>query len=218
MKVLGIDSSTDKLGIGLADTEKIIHEGMIETSREHASQIIGLIDNVLQTAAVPKNELTGLAVADGPGSFTGLRIGLAVAKGMAVALNIPMAGVSTFEVMAARILKEHEDFYLAAVVRKGEYYLCRIKADVDPRRNIELVDQATLPQRIGDVPIGIIGRIPEGWGELVKNPIGPEFLEISGGDIARIGAKRIKVGETVDPGELEPMYIALSQAEKKFGQ
>lgn len=218
MIVLGIDSSTDRLGIGLAEDDRVLHEGIVETSREHASRIIGLIDHVLREAAFEKTALGGIAVADGPGSFTGLRIGMAVAKGMAVALEIPLAGVSTFKVMAERLLKLYEVFYLAAVVRKGEYYLCRITADVDPRKEIVLIGQNELPGRIGDMPVGIIGRVPDGWGKMVANPIGAEYLEISGGDIARIGAGYFAAGRHVAPAELEPMYFAPSQAESKFGK
>jgi tRNA threonylcarbamoyl adenosine modification protein YeaZ len=191
---------------------------MVETSREHASQIIGLIDRVLLESSVTKEKLDGIAVADGPGSFTGLRIGMAAAKGMAVALGKPLVGVSTFEVMAARLLATFEDFYLAALVRKGEYYLCRINADIDPRQEIIIISGEDLSARVGNLPIGIIGRVPEGRHVMIENPIDPKYLQISGGDIARIGAKRITTGQYGNPADLEPMYIAPSQAEQKFGR
>ena len=104
MKILGIDSSTDILAIGLSNDQKIIAETTVLSQREHASRIIDTIDEVLTSGSTKKNELSGVSVAIGPGSFTGLRVGLAVAKAFAVALDIPLVGISTFEVIRKRLL------------------------------------------------------------------------------------------------------------------
>lgn len=218
MMVLGIDSSTDRLAVGVASAGRIVAEETLATAREHASRIIGLIDTVLSEAGLAKTGIEGIAVATGPGSFTGLRIGMAVAKGMALALDVPIIGVSTFEVIARRLRSEYDEFCLAAVVRKGEFYLCRIHPQIDIRENIKLVDQDKLPEAVGSIPVGLVGRQPDGWAELPVEHIDSGKLSVSGGELAGLGAERMAGGETDDPATLEPLYVAPSQAERKFGQ
>jgi tRNA threonylcarbamoyladenosine biosynthesis protein TsaB len=218
MIVLGIDSSTDRLGIGLADEQGIVFEDTLDSAQEHASRIIGMIDSVLSQAKLSKDVLGGVAVADGPGSFTGLRIGMAAAKGIALAMNLPLVGISPFEVVARRLMTDNESFYLAATVRKGELYLCQIREGIDIRRNIFLINQDDLPDKVGPKPVGFIGRRPDGWGNLIDNHIPAEKTVISGGELAHLGVELISAGKTSDPATLEPLYIAPSQAEMKFGR
>lgn len=218
MIILGIDSSTDRLGIGLADTGRIIFEDWLDSAQEHATRIIGMIDSVLSKSSLSNENLEGIAIADGPGSFTGLRIGMAAAKGMALALNIPIVGISPFEVVARRISPEYDRFFLAAVVRKGELFLCRVEGNTDIRKKITLVSREALPSLVGDDPVGLIGREPEGWPDLIKTPIPTKKTEISGGELAQYGAELIAAGKGADLATLEPLYIAPSQAEVKFGQ
>ncbi len=218
MKILGIDSSTDKLGVGIADGERVLSETLLESSREHASHIIGVIDEVLKEVPIDKNDLDGIAVAVGPGSFTGLRIGMAVAKGLAVALEIPLIGVSTFEVIARRLLTEMDSFYLAAPVRRGESYLCHIRPETDVRESIILVENTALAETIGSVPAGAVGRAPDGWDDMIDNAIIPGRLIISGGELAILGGEFLAAGRRDDVADLEPLYIAPSQAERKFGR
>jgi tRNA threonylcarbamoyladenosine biosynthesis protein TsaB len=218
MKILGIDSSTDKLAIGVCEEGQVISETLLESSREHASHIIGLIDSVLTESSVAKADLGGVAVAIGPGSFTGLRIGLAVAKGLAVALEIPLVGVSTFEVIARRLLPEMDSFFLAAPVRRGECYLCHLRPGIEIRASITLIDNSKLAETIGAIPAGTVGRAPNGWDGLVGSKIAPDKLIISGGELALLGAEYLAAGKSDNVAELEPLYIAPSQAERKFGK
>jgi len=218
MIVLGIDSSTDRLSIGLADKDRIITEQTLEAAQEHASRIIDLIEAVLAQAEITKEKLEGVAIADGPGSFTGLRIGMSAAKGLAVALKIPIVGVSSFEVVGRRLLRDYPEFYLAAMVRKGEMYLCRVGHEVDIRKSIITADQAEIPEKCGSLPIGIVGREPDGWADILPNRIPADKTIVSGGELAQKGVQLISTGKTADPAGLEPLYIAPSQAERKFGR
>jgi tRNA threonylcarbamoyladenosine biosynthesis protein TsaB len=218
MRMLGIDSSTDALAVGLADGERTLCEETLPPAQDHASQIIGLIDSILKKAQLTRQSLDGIAIADGPGSFTGLRIGMAVAKGMALALNLPIVGVSTFEVMARRLSGDFDAFYLAGMVRKGEFYLCPVEHGSNIREKISVIEQLELSERVGAVPVALIGRRPDGWDKLVQNPIPSDRLKISGGELAALGGEKISAGQAADLATMEPLYIALSQAERKFGR
>ena len=218
MIMLGIDSSTDALGVGVAEGERILYEETLPPAQEHASQIIGLIDSVLRKAQLTRQSLNGIAIADGPGSFTGLRIGMAVAKGMALALDLPIVGVSTFEVMARRLAGDLGTFYLAGMVRKGEFYLCLVERGSNVRDRIMVIEQSELSGRVGAVPVALIGRRPDDWDKIVENPIHPDRLKISGGELAALGGAKISAGQASDLATMEPLYVALSQAERKFGR
>jgi len=218
MIILGIDSSTDNLGIGLARDGRIVDEKLLESRREHASRIIGVIDEVIAGASFARADLDGVGVAIGPGSFTGLRIGMAVAKGLALALNIPLAGISTFEVIADRLRGEFETFFLAASARKGEHYLCRVSPSADIRRSFSLVDERELSAAVGGDPIGVIGRHSEGWPGSIERIIPENKLYISGGELAVYAAQNLAEGRSDSVSDLEPLYIAPSQAERKFGR
>ena len=218
MIVLGIDSSTDHLGLGLAFDGDRHLESHVDSVQEHATNIIDAIDRLLTRAEVAKERLGGIAVADGPGSFTGLRIGMAAAKGMALALKIPIVGISTFEVIARRLIPRYEQFWLAAMARKGEFYICRVSRNIDVRKSIELISLADLHRKIASDPVGIIGRKPEEWQQLDLQQISMEETAISGGELAKYGRELIVGGKTADLASLEPFYIAPSQAERKFGR
>jgi tRNA threonylcarbamoyladenosine biosynthesis protein TsaB len=218
MPVLGIDSSTDVLSVGLAEADAVIAEKTAASSLEHASRIIGLIDELLTASSFSVRDLSGVAVAIGPGSFTGLRIGLAVAKGMTVALHLPIIGVSTFEVLAHRLSGEFERFYLGAVARRGEYYLCLVESETAIREHIVLVREEDLIGTIGTLPAGLVGREPSGEWARLPHLMPAENLIISGGELARMGARWLGEGRADDGALLEPLYVAPSQAERRFGQ
>ncbi|MCK5126239.1 MAG: tRNA (adenosine(37)-N6)-threonylcarbamoyltransferase complex dimerization subunit type 1 TsaB [candidate division Zixibacteria bacterium] len=218
MKILGIDSSTDRLGIGLADENQILAESLLDSMREHASRIVGMIDDVLKRGNIEKSELEGIAVALGPGSFTGLRVGLAVAKGLSFALKIPIVGISTFEVISQRLIPEYPKFALSSIVRKGELFLYRHSESSKIPDDIIIISQDELAVQAGDIPVGMIGREPDNWRNTFSKTIDASKTCVSGGELAQIGTAMIRDNKFHDSIELEPLYIAPSQAEEKFGR
>jgi tRNA threonylcarbamoyladenosine biosynthesis protein TsaB len=215
MIVLGLDSSTDILAVGIATVDAIRVECSTETRREHASRIIGEIERCLSEGGVTKEEVDGLAVAIGPGSFTGLRVGLAAAKAFALARRIPLVGISTFEVIARRLTGYPA--VLLARVRKGEYYLCDVDAGRADIEGIALVLEEDLVERINGRKAGAIG-FDSGRVKGSISWLEPKLVAISGGELAQIGARRIERDETSDIVGLEPLYIAPSQAERRHGK
>ena len=96
-KILAIDSSTTFLRVGLQGANDEIFSGENHDRYRHAEFIFPLIDKVISEAKIEKTDIDAIIVATGPGSFTGLRIGMSAAKGLAVALNIPIAGSIHFQ-------------------------------------------------------------------------------------------------------------------------
>lgn len=95
--VLALETSSLVSSIALISDEKVVGELNIETDRHHSEQLVPHIDLLLKTTGIEKRSLSSIAVAVGPGSFTGIRIGLATAKSLAYVLKIPVIGVSTLE-------------------------------------------------------------------------------------------------------------------------
>lgn len=97
--LLALDTSTTRAGIALYDGE-VRAEVVWQAGRDHGRQLLPTIEETLRRIGRRPADLTGVAAARGPGSFTGLRVGLAAAQGLSVALNIPMYGVSSLDVLA----------------------------------------------------------------------------------------------------------------------
>lgn len=100
MTVLAIDTSNDCLGIALVDEEKIIGEFMTNLKKNHSIRVMPAIEQLLQECSVRPEDLKKVVVAQGPGSYTGVRIGVTIAKTFAWARNIPLTGVSSLEGLA----------------------------------------------------------------------------------------------------------------------
>jgi tRNA threonylcarbamoyladenosine biosynthesis protein TsaB len=103
MKVLAIDTSNNVLGISLIDEEKVLGEHITNVKINHSVRVMPAIDNLMKECEIKPGDLTKIVVAKGPGSYTGVRIGVTIAKTMAWSLNIPLVGISSLEVLAASV-------------------------------------------------------------------------------------------------------------------
>jgi tRNA threonylcarbamoyladenosine biosynthesis protein TsaB len=101
MRVLAVETSTLAGGAALLDGDLIVGEYTLDVRAPHSERLMGAIDRLLTDAGWTVRDLEGLAVSVGPGSFTGLRIGLSTVKGLALALGIPVAAVPTLDAMAS---------------------------------------------------------------------------------------------------------------------
>src|SRR3979411_2930269 len=93
--LLALDTSTSTASVALFDGQRVLSETTWQAGREHSTRLLVEVDLASERIGRPPAELTGLVVARGPGSFTGVRVALSVAKGMAAGLSIPVWGVST---------------------------------------------------------------------------------------------------------------------------
>ncbi len=100
MKLLALESSATAASVAVCQGEELIAQSFQHTGLTHSATLMPMVEDLLKNAQISRSELEAVAVAAGPGSFTGLRIGMAAAKGLAWALEIPCVGVSTLEAMA----------------------------------------------------------------------------------------------------------------------
>src|SRR5438876_9605823 len=98
--LLALDTSTSTAGVALFDSQRVVSETTWQAGREHSTRLLVEVEIALERIGRSQQDLTGLVVARGPGSFTGVRVALSVAKGMAAGLAIPLWGVSSLDVLA----------------------------------------------------------------------------------------------------------------------
>jgi len=216
--VLAIETSSPRLKLALSFGGDRLVKSDEEVERSHGRVIIRKIDNLVSSAGLKQSDIDGIVVSTGPGSFTGLRIGLAAAKGIAVALGIPVIGISLFELAAWRLRSESETVMVAAQVRRDELLVGRVKDGRFDVNSVAAVPLASLRQYIGQSAVVGIGL------DIVRFIDGARFadfhteLEIDPADLINLGRPRLVAGEFADLATLEPLYIQKSQAEIRFEQ
>ena len=130
MKILGIDTSTAIGSIGLIDEGEIIAEQTLSISRQHASRLIPAIDQTLKSAELKIRDIDAVAVAIGPGSFTGVRIAVSTAKTICYAIERPVIGISTLESIAYNLAYIPSEICVILDARKDEVYSAVFKNGV----------------------------------------------------------------------------------------
>lgn len=115
--LLAIDTSTQWIGLALYDGAQVIAESLWQAHARHTVELAPAIQDLLRRSGVTPNQLQVIAVALGPGSFTGLRIGLAIAKGMALALHIPLVGIPSLDVVA--VAQPVRDLPMLTILQAG---------------------------------------------------------------------------------------------------
>jgi tRNA threonylcarbamoyladenosine biosynthesis protein TsaB len=115
--LLAVDTSTQWMGLALYNGSQVIAEHVWQTVNHHSVELSPAIHAMLHGSGMTAKNLSVVAVALGPGSFTSLRIGLAVAKGLALALHLPVVGIPSFEILASAIAPQAED--LITVLQAG---------------------------------------------------------------------------------------------------
>jgi tRNA threonylcarbamoyladenosine biosynthesis protein TsaB len=128
--ILAIETSDSKCGVCIYFNEEKYFSSSSILKHSHAEKLFELIDSVFSMASISKNELRSIAVSNGPGSFTGLRIGLSAAKGLAQGLSIPIIPVPTFEALALQItgmLPNGTEFIISNKVGRDELYFAKFQ-------------------------------------------------------------------------------------------
>jgi tRNA threonylcarbamoyladenosine biosynthesis protein TsaB len=131
--ILNIDTSSEKAAIALARQGETIYQLFNEDQKDHAAWIHPAIHSALAVIGEAINELTAVGFVAGPGSYTGLRVGMATAKGLCYALKIPLITINTLEAMTYAALNEEADLYCPLIdARRMEVYTALYDKDLQP--------------------------------------------------------------------------------------
>lgn len=225
MKVLAVESSTLAGGAALLDGDQLVGEYTLNVQITHSERLLAAVDRLLQDAGWSLEILEGLAVAVGPGSFTGLRIGISTVKALAFSLKIPLAAVSTLEALAWTLPFARHPVCPVLDARKGEVYAALFHWDGESLvRDWE--DQALDPEEVcGRLsgPVIFVGNGVAVYGARFKERLGAlaAFAPVarrlpSAACVGQLGIAQLASGAVVDPVALAPRYLRPSEAELKL--
>ena len=225
MKILGIDTSTKYCNLGLIEDEDVLINYTINSlKKKHSSILVPAIKDLLKTMDLKMEQINGIAVSIGPGSFTGLRISLGVAKGLSYACSLPLLGIPTLEAMAfplkeipyliCPVLESKKDEIYDVVFRGGDslYRIMDYKCE----------DIQSLLDRLSPLKKKIIflGDGIKKYRDIVKEKLGKDALFIDSqinlsmaANVAFLGLNKLKKGEEDDISILTPFYLRKSEAE-----
>lgn len=216
--ILAIDCSGKELKLGLKFGYDRTVKLSIEAGHSHGQLIIEKISDLLHSAEIRIEQLGALVVSTGPGSFTGLRIALAAAKGMATALNIPAIGVSLFEIAAFRLNKAEQSITVIVPFKRDAVFSGEVNFGEFDSSSIKVVPMKQLKSILSGLEVVSCGFSEENIsGEIEAVAIDCK-VAYDAADLLQIGIEKLKRGEVSDLVELEPLYIQKSQAEIKFEQ
>jgi tRNA threonylcarbamoyladenosine biosynthesis protein TsaB len=219
--VLGIETATATASVGVVDGERVLAERTLGMMRSHAVSILPLIDETLHQAGVVLRDLRAVAVSIGPGSFTGLRIGLSVAKGLVLTCGLGIVAVPTLEALAQAAAADGAIVCPVLDARRGEVYTAAFRrraGRLECLREATVANLSDLAQYVPS-PCQVVGDLIESRGEFLRQCLGPGVdlitdIAPSGAVIARMGARRIEIAGPDDPVGLEPAYLQAPDAER----
>jgi len=225
MKILGVDTTTMMGAVGIVDGDEPVAELRTNISVTHSERLMAHIDGLLKSARMTLKDLDGFAVSVGPGSFTGLRIGMAAVKGLVYATGKPVAGVGSLEVIADNVPLCMHQVCPVLDARKKMVYAALYSAG-DDRVTLMEPDVLTpdeLADRI-DSPAVFVGEGAYVYRGLLEERLGDDAVFApriygypTGTAVALRGQALIESGNAADPFTLVPHYIRKSDAEEKSG-
>lgn len=231
MKILAIETTAIEGSIALNDETHLIAEYRLNVPTRHAERIMVSIDHLLKQSQTRLSDLDAIAVSIGPGSFTGLRVGLATAKGLAVGANLCLILIPTLEVMAAGFPYAHPLIAPFIDARKGEVYTALFDAKQKKLQRLQ-ADQAIPPEAaLSDIlvvskelkrPVLFTGDGTTKYRDLIQEKMGEQacfaphaFQFASAAQVAELAFPRFLKGEVTPPDLANPVYLRASTAELK---
>jgi len=213
MRVLGIDTSSFALGISLIEDERIIFDLLINSGIPRSEDIIEIMSQWINNPA----EIDGFGIALGPGSFTGLRVGIATVKGFALGFKKPVAGIPTLDAFVQGIISQgvpYAKYRITPIMdaKMDEVYTASYENDGRRLTSYLSIKPAELLDKLGDHIF--VGNGVKIYSNLIKEKLGNRAHFISpnpdsprGSWVAALALKRLKEGDSDNIDSLEPIYL-----------
>ena len=234
MWILSIDTATKVTGLALHFKGSLVAELFLHTGKNHSEQLMPMVLQLLEQAGIGFDDLGAVAVAAGPGSFTGLRIGMATAKGIAQVRKIPLIGINTLDALGQSGMGFEGLVAPVLDARKNEVYTALYRSsngDISLLGEYEAISPVALAERLraGRERVLFVGDAVPVYREMFGDRLGegavflPDSMSLPrGAHVGALAARRLARGESDDLYALKPFYIRPSEAEvtwaKKFGR
>ncbi|OAI57483.1 hypothetical protein AYO47_01685 [Planctomyces sp. SCGC AG-212-M04] len=220
---VGLETSGQVGSVAILRGDDLIGERTIgDTGRRHARTLISELDDLLNSLGIAPKSVDHVAVSIGPGSFTGLRVGIVAAKTWGFVTGAKLTAVGTFDAVAAALPVSTATAWVIDDALRGEVFVQKFQADLgrwrvanEPR--IAALDQWLTETAAGDV---VSGPAASKWPDDIANAklvVAPvELQRPTAAMVARCGLEKARAGEFTDPFALIPLYIRRSAAEEKL--
>jgi len=227
MKILALETSTMLGGVAVADEDGLIAEIRLNVKTTHSERMMTAIDWALKQSDVALDQIDAVAVASGPGSFTGLRIGLATAKGLCYATGKQLVLVPTLEALAWNFPYCKHPICVMLDARKGEVYAALFLWKGDAF--VTLVPETSIrPEDLlgdGEGPVVLAGEGAMRYRDRILSAIGERAIVAplhkmvpSPSNIALLGVYKARRSEFADLATAQPLYVRRSEAEGKWSE
>lgn len=225
MRILALETSAKAVSAAVTEDGKVLAYGYQDTGLTHSRTLMPIVESILKNADLTLSDMDAVAVAHGPGSFTGIRIGVAAAKGLAFGADKPAVGVSTLAAMARNVAHVDGLVVCAMDARRAQVYNALFEARDGvltrrtPDRALSLEDLAAelradpLPKTVvGDGAALCSGYLAEHGVPCRLAP--PHLVMQSAASVALAAEEALRAGEAVSAQALSPVYLRPAQAER----
>ena len=229
MKVLGIDTSSNATSIAVIEDNKLICEYTVNTKTTHSQKLMPMIENMLNMSDININEMDMIAVCEGPGSFTGLRISMATAKAIAHVNKLPIVGVNSVELLAGNMNLCEKKICSILDAQRTQVYMGQYKFDNNKLVELKGVDVVEIDELIEELKNTneewiIVGEAVYKYEEKIKaesniNIPAPSHNVSKASSLCSIAIDKYKNNVDVyDCYTINPLYIRKSQAEVQYDE
>jgi tRNA threonylcarbamoyladenosine biosynthesis protein TsaB len=226
--LLALDTTTRVCSAAIGDTERVWAEYLLNTDNTHSQRLMPLIISLLKDAGVHKSRLQGVAVCVGPGSFTGIRIGMATAKGLCQGLNIPVVGVMTLDALAEACIFHRGLICPVLNARKNQVYTALYRGGPEGPVMVEgaaaiSVEELCCKLDAYHEEIIFLGDYPVNIGEILRAAFGERCWEMPYSSrlnraslVLHRGARMWAENGSISTYAIKPFYIRIPEAERKL--
>lgn len=225
MKIMGIDSSSPQGSVALFEGGRVLAQAEVDKKSALSNQILNLIDTVLKESKTPLEDVDGFCLTTGPGSFTGLRVGASLLKGLLIATSKPFIKIDTLEAIALRAMPTSNNICAILDAKKKEVYTACFR-EIDGTLKRLTPDRAVAPDQLCreiKEPTVFIGNGLDSYGDLLVSRLGNNFLSAHkklpytvAACAARLAENHFDQEKLFDLDKLNIKYVRKSEAELNF--
>jgi len=229
MKVLGLDTSSNATSIAVIEDNKLICEYTVNTKTTHSQKLMPMIENMLKISEINVNDMDMIAICQGPGSFTGLRIGMATAKALSHVNNLPIVGVNSLELLAGNMDLSDKKICSILDAQRTQVYMGQYKFENNKLVEIKSVDVVEIDELLEELKSSneewiLVGEAVYKYEDKIKE-IQNIYLPAPSHNVNKASSlctiAMNKYNQNIDVYDcytINPVYIRKSQAEVQYDE
>lgn len=227
MKILGIDTSTMAANVAVLEDDKLICEYTINTKKTHSQKLMPMIENMLKLSDLEIKDMDAIAICVGPGSFTGLRIGMATAKAMAHVNNIPLIGVNSLEILGSNMDLCNRKICSILDAQRNQVYMNKYILENNKITELEEISIKPIDDLLEEISASdeewvLVGEAVYKYKEKIESVANitmssPANNITKASSLCAVARDKMLANEDVhNCYDINPMYIRKSQAEEQY--